>query len=142
MMTGGSTSSGSRSELGVSEAEGRGDAGLSGLRCLRLKSLLVFFAIGFCLPLLLLSPTTLGGDDGRPPAALATVGTASGEDLDRSRRSTRNSLFSLDGPGDDGRPDGGDEGTLAELIFQWSWSKLSRLLALTPPAPHGHSVDC
>jgi hypothetical protein len=64
MMTGGSASSGSGGELGVSEAEGRCDAGLSGLRCLRLKSLLVFLAIGLDLPLLLLSPTTLGGDDG------------------------------------------------------------------------------
>lgn len=74
MMTGGSTSSGSGGELIVSEAEGRGDAGLSGLRCLRLKSLLVFLAIGFDLPLLLLSTTTLGdddGEDGRPPAAPA-----------------------------------------------------------------------
>ena len=121
MMTGGSASSGSGGELGVSEAEGRGDAGLSGLRCLRLKSLLVFLAIGLDLPLLLLSPTTLGGNDGgeagRPPAAPARPGTASGEDLDRSRRSTRKSLFSLDGPGDVGRPDCGDEGLPAELIF-------------------------
>jgi len=121
-MTGGSASSGSGGKLGVSEVEGRCDGGLSGLRCLRWKSLLVFLAIGLDLPLLLLSPTTTGGedaggDDGRPPTAPAWAGTASGEDLDRSRRSTRNSLFSLDGPGDVERPDGGDEGLPAELIF-------------------------
>lgn len=122
MMTGGSASSGSGGEPSVSEAEGGCDAGLSGLRCLRLKSLLVFLASGFDLPLLLPSPTTLGdddgeGEDGPPPTAPAWAGTASGEDLDRSRRSTRNSLFSLDGPGDVGRPDDGDEGLPAELIF-------------------------
>ena len=119
MMTGGSASSGSGGELIVSEAEGGGDAGVSGVRCLRLKSLLVFLGIGFDLPLLLLSPTTLGddGEGGRPLAASAWAGTASGEDLDRSRRSTRNNLFSLDGPGDAERPEGGDEGVPVELIF-------------------------
>jgi hypothetical protein len=120
MITGGSASSGSGGEPSVSEAEGRCDAGLSGLRCLRLRNLLVFLATGFDLSLLVLSPTTLGGDDGdgedgRPRTAPAW--TASGEDLDRSRRSTRKSLFNLDGPGDVGRPDGGDEGLPAELIF-------------------------
>ena len=121
MMTGGSASSASGGGPSVSGAERRCDAGLSGLRCLRLRNLLVFLATGLDLSLLLLSPTTLGGDDGDgedgPLTAPAWAGTASGEDLDRSRRSTRKSLFSLDGPGDVGRPDGDDEGLPAELIF-------------------------